>query len=85
MEPMAQDISSAVKHIVRDQLGVSEQQVIPEALLIEDLGALPLGLVELTRAFEKAFLIDIADGDVGKIRTVRDAIDYINRKRPGAR
>jgi acyl carrier protein len=37
--------------------------------------------VELTRAFEKAFGIDIADGDVGKIRTVRDAIDYINGKR----
>jgi acyl carrier protein len=81
---MTQDSSSAVKHIIRDQIGVSEERVMPEALLIEDLGAHPLGVVELTRTFEKAFTIDIADGDVGKIRTVRDAIDYINRKRQSA-
>ena len=41
-------------------------------------------MVALTRAFEDAFAIEIADEDIAKIRTVRDAIDYINEKRRGA-
>ena len=47
------------------------------AAVIDDLGADSLGLVELVLAFEEAFEIDIPDEDTEKIRTVQDAIDYI--------
>ncbi len=81
---MTQDISSVVKHIIRDQLGVAEERVTPEASFIEDLDAQPLDVIALVRFFEDAFDIEIADEDVETIRTVRDAIDYINRKRQHA-
>ena len=81
---MTQDISIVVKHIIRDHLGVAEDRVRPEASFI-DLDARPLDVVSLTRAFEDAFDIEIADEDVVTLRTVRDAVDYINRKRRSAR
>ncbi len=82
---MTQDISSVVKHIIRDQLGVAEERVKPEASFIEDLDAQPLDVIALVRFFEDAFDIEIADEDLETFRTVRDAIDYINRKRQSAR
>lgn len=81
---MTQDISSVVKHIIRDQLGVAEERVQPGATFI-DLGARPLDVIALIRAFERAFDIEIVDADVETLRTVRDAIDYINRKRQRVR
>ncbi len=77
--PMAQDIPSEVKRIIKEQLDVDEKDIKPESTFIEDLGADSLGLVELVLAFEEAFEIDIPDEDTEKIRTVQDAIDYIER------
>ena len=74
---MAQDIPSQVKKIIKDQLDVDEKDIKPESTFIDDLGADSLGLVELVLAFEEAFEIDIPDEDTEKIRTVQDAIDYI--------
>ena len=68
-----------LKKIVVEQLGVDEEEVKPEATFIDDLGADSLGLVELVLAFEEAFEIDIPDEDTEKIRTVQDAIDYIEK------
>ena len=51
----------------------------PSRRFIDDLGADSLGLVELVLAFEEAFEIDIPDEDTEKIRTVQDAIDYIEK------
>jgi acyl carrier protein len=76
---MAQDIASEVKRLIKAQLAVEEKDIKPEATFIEDLGADPLGLVELVLAFEEAFEIDIPDEDTEKIRTVQDAIDYIEK------
>ncbi len=76
---MAQDISSEVKRIIKEQLDVDEKDIKPESTFIEDLGADSLGLVELVLAFEEAFEIDIPDEDTEKIRSVQDAIDYIER------
>jgi acyl carrier protein len=73
------DISAEVKRIIREQLDVDEAQVKPESSFIEDLGADSLGLVELVLAFEEAFEIDIPDEDTEKIRTVQDAINYIEK------
>ena len=76
---MAQDIGSEVKRIIKEKLDVEEKDIKPESTFIEDLGADSLGLVELVLAFEEAFEIDIPDEDTEKIRTVQDAIDYIQK------
>ena len=76
---MAQDIPSEVKRIIKEQLDVDEKDIKPEASFIDDLGADSLGLVELVLAFEEAFEIDIPDEDTEKIRTVQDAISYIEK------
>jgi len=76
---MGTDIPSEVKRIIKEQLDVDETQIKPEASFIDDLGADSLGLVELVLAFEEAFEIDIPDEDTEKIRTVQDAIDYIEK------
>ena len=74
---MATDIPSEVKRIIKEQLDVDEKDIKPESSFIDDLGADSLGLVELVLAFEEAFEIDIPDEDTEKIRTVQDAINYI--------
>jgi acyl carrier protein len=71
------DITAEVKRIIKEQLDVDEANIKPEATFIDDLGADSLGLVELVLAFEEAFEIDIPDEDTEKIRTVGDAIAYI--------
>jgi len=76
---MAQDIPSEVKRIIKEQLDVDEKDIKPESSFIDDLGADSLGLVELVLAFEEAFEIDIPDEDTEKIRTVQDAIEYIEK------
>src|ERR1019366_1125811 len=77
--PMAIDIPSEVKRIIKEQLDVDEKDIKPESSFIDDLGADSLGLVELVLAFEEAFEIDIPDEDTEKIRSVQDAIDYIEK------
>ena len=80
---MAEDITSEVKKIIKEQLDVEEDDIKPESSFIDDLGADSLGLVELVLAFEEAFEIDIPDEDTEQIRTVQDAVDYINKHRDG--
>jgi len=71
------DITAEVKRIIKEQLDVDEKDIKPESTFIDDLGADSLGLVELVLAFEEAFEIDIPDEDTEKIRTVQDAVSYI--------
>ncbi len=70
-------VEKRVKEIIVEQLGVSEDEVVPEASFIDDLGADSLDTVELVMAFEEEFAIDIPDEDAEKITTVADAIQYI--------
>ena len=74
------EIADKVKKIVDEQLGVSEDQVTPEAKFIEDLGADSLDQVELVMALEEAFGSDIPDEDAEKLTTVGDAIAYVESK-----
>jgi acyl carrier protein len=74
------DIESQVKEIIVEQLGVDEAQVAAEASFIDDLGADSLDTVELVMAFEEKFDIEIPDEDAEKMRTVGDAIEYLNNK-----
>jgi acyl carrier protein len=69
-----------VKKIIVDQLGVSDDEVTPQASFVDDLGADSLDTVEMVMAFEEEFTIEIPDEDAEKIRTVQDAIDYIDKK-----
>ena len=77
---MSVDISQKVKEIIVEQLGVDEDEVVPEAHFIDDLGADSLDTVELVMAFEEAFEIEIPDEDAEKITTVKGAISYITEK-----
>ena len=75
-------IFEQVKKIVVEQLGVTEEEVLPSANFVDDLGADSLDLVELIMALEEAFSspskkIEIPDEDAQKIITVQDAVDYI--------
>ena len=70
-------VEEKVKAIIREQLSVSEEDVIPQASFVDDLGADSLDLVEMIMAMEEAFNISIADEDAEKIKTVQDAINYI--------
>jgi acyl carrier protein len=68
-----------VKQIIVEQLGVDEAEVTPNASFVDDLGADSLDTVELVMAFEEAFDIEIPDEDAEKIRTVQDAVSYIEQ------
>jgi acyl carrier protein len=70
-------LAEKVKSIIVDQLGVNEAEVTETASFVDDLGADSLDTIELVMAFEEAFQIEIPDEDAEKIRTVKNAIDYI--------
>ena len=74
------EIAEKVIKIVVEQLGVSEDQVTPEAKFIEDLGADSLDQVELVMALEEEFGSEIPDEAAEKLTTVGDAISYIEGK-----
>jgi acyl carrier protein len=71
-----------LKKIAMEQLGVEEEEVVPSASFVDDLGADSLDLVELIMALEEEFSnpsqkVEIPDEDAEKIVTVQDAVDYI--------
>ena len=67
-----------LKKIVVEQLGADEDEVKPEASFVDDLNADSLDLVELIMSLEEEFGTEISDEDAEKIRTVQDAVDYID-------
>ena len=73
-------VDERVKKIIAEQLGVEEDEVVPEASFVEDLGADSLDTVELVMALEEEFEIEIPDEDAEKILTVGKALDYIKEK-----
>ena len=78
---MSEDVSSNVKKIVADHLGIDEAKVTEESSFIDDLGADSLDTVELVMAFEEKFGIEIPDDAAETIQTVQNAIDYIESKK----
>lgn len=74
---MAADVEQRLKEIIAEQLGISEEEIVPEASFVDDLGADSLDLVELIMALEEEFDMEISDEEAEKILTVQDAINYI--------
>ena len=72
------DVEKKVQEIICEQLSVEESEVTPEASFVETLNADSLDIVESIMAFEEQLNIDIPDEEAEKLRTVSDAIKYIN-------
>ena len=73
-------LEEKVKDIIVEELGVERDKLTTEASFMEDLGADSLDTVELVMAFEKEFDIDIPDEEAEKLRTVGDALKYLQDK-----
>ena len=71
------DISTRVKKIVIEHLGVDESKVVPTASFVDDLGSDSLDQVEMVMKFEEEFGIEIPQDAAEKITTIQSAIDYI--------
>lgn len=76
MEIVARKVTS----IICEQLGVEEGALVPEAHLLDDLGADSLDVVELVMALEEEFGIEVPDEDVENIRTIRDVVQYVQER-----
>ncbi|MCD6461062.1 acyl carrier protein [bacterium] len=70
-------VEEKVKEIIIEQLGVNADEVTMDAAFVEDLGADSLDQVELVMAFEEEFKAEIPDEDAEKLKTVNDAVKYI--------
>ena len=73
-------LEERVTNIIVNHLNVSQEEVIPEASFVDDLGADSLDIVELVMAMEEEFEIEIPDDDAEKIQTIGDAIAYLKEK-----
>src|SRR2546426_120091 len=78
-EDKNKELVEKIKQIISEQLGVDEAEVTSSASFVDDLGADSLDQVELVMAFEEAFGLEISDEDAEKMRTVQDAVDYIDK------
>ncbi|RLB83677.1 MAG: acyl carrier protein [Deltaproteobacteria bacterium] len=73
-------VEEQVKSIVMEQLNITEDECVPEAKSIDDLGADSLDLVELIMAMEDHFDLEISDDDLAKITNVQDVVNYIKAR-----
>ncbi|HAT38358.1 MAG TPA: acyl carrier protein [Gemmatimonadetes bacterium] len=80
---MSEATDTRVREIIINELGVEAEKVTDEASFVDDLGADSLDTVELVMAFEEEFGIDIPDEDAEQMRTVGDAIKYLNENVEG--
>ena len=69
-----------LKKLIVEQLGVDEEEVTATASFVEDLNADSLDLVELIMSLEEEFGTEISDEDAERIRTVGDAVEYIDER-----
>ena len=76
-------IEDRVKKIVVEQLGVSEDQVTPDASFVDDLGADSLDTVELVMALEEEFDAEIPDDQAENITTVKQDVEFIQANTSG--
>ena len=73
------EFGEKVKALISEKLGVDESEITPSASFADDLGADSLDQVELVMALEEAYGLEISDADTERIRTVQDAIEYVEK------
>jgi acyl carrier protein len=73
------EMEERLRKIVAEQLGVEEAQVVVGASFADDLNADSLDLVELIMSLEEEFSIEISDEDAENIKTVGDALAYLDK------
>ena len=73
------EIEERVTKIIVEQLGVTPEEVIPDADFVDDLGADSLDTVELVMKFEEEFGLEISDEDAERMKKVRDVIGYLQK------
>ncbi|MFW5901795.1 MAG: acyl carrier protein [Thermodesulfobacteriota bacterium] len=73
-------IEDKVKKVIAEKLDIDPSEVVPEASLIDDLGADSLAIVELIMSMEEEFDIEVSDEEAEGLKTVKNAIDYIIEK-----
>jgi acyl carrier protein len=63
--------------LVANQLGLEREELVPEAHILDDLGADSLDVVELVMALEESFNIVVPDEDVERLQTIGDVQQYL--------
>jgi acyl carrier protein len=76
---MPTSVEAKVKEIVAEQLGIEKDEVGLSDSIVDDLGADSVDIAELVMALEEEFEVDITDEDAEKMRSVKDAVDYVRR------
>lgn len=74
---MAATVEQRVKDIIKEQLGVKDEEIVLDASFVDDLGADSLDTVELVMALEEEFEMEIPDEEAEKITNIKQAVDYI--------
>lgn len=69
-----------LKEIISDQLDIEMDEVTEDKLFRDDFGADSLDLVELIMAIEDEFGIEISDEDFDGVKTVGDALDFLEKR-----
>jgi acyl carrier protein len=75
-----EEIVSIVRKVIASQLEVEEEKVVPEASVIDDLGADSLDIVEIVMTLEEQFGIEIPDEDAEKLSRVRNVVEYLESR-----
>jgi acyl carrier protein len=69
-----------VKKVLVEQLDVSEDEVTPDASVIDDLGADSLDVVEIVMGLEEEFDVEIPDEEAERLTTVHKIVEYVDEK-----
>ena len=81
-----QEVADALREIMAARLGLTPEQIVPEARLVEDLGLDSLDAVELAIAVERKFDIEVPEEELTKLKTVADMLALVEtrtRQAPG--
>ena len=76
-------LEERIAEIIVEQLGVSREEISPDASFVEDLGADSLDIVELVMAIEEEFGLEIPDEDAERMQNIGDAISYVEERTAG--
>lgn len=80
MEPEVNTIEERIKTILSNNLGYIESDIRPTDILVDDLGADSLDIVEIIMAVEEEFNIEISEKDAIQVVTVQELIDCVKKR-----